>query len=170
MDWDGRGRLLVKVGPCPSYSLSNLYKVPLVLWETLCGRRRISFSSQSTPPEQGTGLSVCEKLMSLFWVLLVGSRGSPLYCADLTMDVSPLEDWHQGGFAGQFPGCSETLDQGVFPGRSLWGAREEPDWSTHLRPCILPYSIWRRLQGHHPYSLLSTELMHVWAMSSAWIL
>lgn len=76
MDWDGRGRLLVKVGPFPSSSLpgADLYKVPLVLWAkmALCGTRRISFPSPSTPPEQGTGLSLYEKLMYVFWVLLVG--------------------------------------------------------------------------------------------------
>lgn len=168
MDWDGRGRLLVKVGPFPSYSLPGarpLQSTPCALGKmALCGRRRISFSSHSTPPEQGTGLSVCERLMSVSWVLLVGPGASSFWGLGIVlisrMDVSPLEYWHRGISAGQFPGS-----RGV-PGHSLWGAREETHWSTQLRPSILPYSIWREPRGDLPHSLLRTELIHVWAMSS----
>lgn len=86
MEWDGRGRLLVKVGPLSSYSLAGdrpLQSTPCALGKmALCGRRRISFSSHSTPPEQGTGLSLCEKLMFVFWVLPVVPLGLGS-CADL---------------------------------------------------------------------------------------
>lgn len=91
MDWDGRGRLLVKVGPFPSYSLPGarpLQSTPCALGKmALCGRRRISFSSHSTPPEQGTGLSVCERLMSVSWVLLVGPGASSFWGLGIGADL-----------------------------------------------------------------------------------
>lgn len=62
MDWDGRGRLLVKVGPFPSSSLpgANLYKVPLVLWaKWLCVVREEFLSPHPPHPQSKEQASLC---------------------------------------------------------------------------------------------------------------
>lgn len=86
------------------------------------------------------------------------------YCAISRMDVRPLEDWH-GGFTGQFPGCSETLDQGVSldthcgeQGKNQIGALSS-DWVSSLTASG---------EGHRGIVHIPTP-MNAWAMSSGWV-
>lgn len=62
MEWDGRGRLLVKVGPLSSCSLAGdrPYKVPLVLWaKWLCVVGEEFLSPHTLHPQSKEQASLC---------------------------------------------------------------------------------------------------------------
>lgn len=136
MDWDGRGRLLVKVGPLITASpQSSLTKCPLCCGQSgfVCGRR-IHFSAGPMPQMEEQASLVYQRLVFAIWTLLVCPRGSHAWGSG-----TPRAFRGGGlprGWGGQICCLASWLQQNLGTGMSL-GQQGKSQIGTHSQACVM---------------------------------
>lgn len=138
MDWDGRGRLLVKVGPLPSAASLQppLQSAPCALGRVAGAVGEEFLSPQTTRPQtKEQAPLVYRKLVFAVW--------KPLVCLGvLTSGASRWGGFLQAGMVADLLPASllpQGLEQGVSPGMPTVGGKGRARLGLTVRPGGAPW-------------------------------